>query len=91
MNQPARARFSSRFVWRASVASSVALAGAIGVLDGPSRAADANVTDWPSYNRTLTSDRYVPFDQINKTNVGGLKQLCIYDLGVDTSFQPVPS
>jgi alcohol dehydrogenase (cytochrome c) len=54
------------------------------------RAADAPVTDWPSYNRTLTSERYVPFDQINKTNVSRLKQLCIYDLNVDASFQTGP-
>src|SRR2546423_918412 len=27
--------------------------------------------DWASYNRTLTSERYVPFDQINRGNAGG--------------------
>jgi alcohol dehydrogenase (cytochrome c) len=54
------------------------------------RAADSPVTDWPSYNRTLTSDRYVPFDQIDKTNVSRLKQLCVYDLNVDASFQTGP-
>jgi alcohol dehydrogenase (cytochrome c) len=54
------------------------------------RAADSPVTDWPSYNRTLTSERYVPFDQINKANVSRLKQLCIYDLNVDASFQTGP-
>ena len=26
-------------------------------------------TDWPSYNRTPTSERYAPLDQINKDNV----------------------
>jgi alcohol dehydrogenase (cytochrome c) len=54
------------------------------------RAADTAVTDWPSYNRTLTSDRYAPFDQINRTNVSRLKQLCVYDLNVDSSFQTGP-
>jgi len=54
------------------------------------RAAEPPVTDWPSYNRTLMSDRYVPFDQINKTNVSRLKQVCVYDLNVDASFQGGP-
>ena len=47
-------------------------------------------TDWPGYNRTLTSERYAPFDQINRNNVSGLRQVCIYDLGIDTSFQTGP-
>jgi alcohol dehydrogenase (cytochrome c) len=54
------------------------------------RAADPVVIDWPSYNRTLSGDRFVPFDQINKTNVSRLKQLCVYDLNVDLSFQGGP-
>ncbi len=47
-------------------------------------------TDWPSYNRTLTSERYVPLDQINKTNVGQLKQVCVYDLGYQSEFETGP-
>ncbi len=47
-------------------------------------------TDWPSYNRTPASDRYAPLDQINKSNVSALKQLCVYDLNVDTNFQTGP-
>lgn len=47
-------------------------------------------TDWPSYNRTLTSERYAPLDQINRTNVSGLKPLCVYDLDVDANFQTGP-
>ena len=66
----------------------------LGVILGASivttRAADSPVTDWPSYNRTLTSERYAPFDQINRTNVSRLKQLCIYDLNVESSFQTGP-
>ena len=54
------------------------------------RAADPVVTDWPSYNRTLTAERYAPFDQINRTNVSRLKQLCVYDLNVERSFQTGP-
>ncbi|MEP7044077.1 MAG: PQQ-binding-like beta-propeller repeat protein, partial [Dokdonella sp.] len=43
--------------------------------------------DWPSYNRTLTSERYVALDAINTKNVGGLKVLCEYDTGQQTGFQ----
>src|SRR5262245_13966576 len=53
-------------------------------------AADGPQTDWPSYNRTLTSDRYASVDQINRGNVSKLKQLCIYDLRIDSSFQTGP-
>ena len=63
---------------------------AIGASIVSTRAAESPVTDWPSYNRTLMSDRYVPFDQINKTNVSRLKQVCVYDLNVDGSFQSGP-
>lgn len=38
------------------------------------------VSDWPSYNRTLTSERYSQLDQINTKNVGKLKVLCTYDV-----------
>src|SRR3979409_943790 len=75
---------------RAAVIAWVCLGRALGVAIAITRAADSPVTDWPSYNRTLTSERYVPFDQINKTNVARLKQLCVYDLDVDTSFQTGP-
>jgi alcohol dehydrogenase (cytochrome c) len=52
--------------------------------------ADVPVTDWPAYNRLLTSERYAPFNQINTTNAPGLKQLCVYDLAVEVSFQSGP-
>jgi len=54
------------------------------------RAADTVTVDWPSYNRTLTSERYAPLDQINKSNVSRLKQLCVVDLDVDVNFQTGP-
>jgi PQQ-dependent dehydrogenase (methanol/ethanol family) len=54
------------------------------------RGADTAATDWPSYNRTLTSERYAPLEQINKGNVSRLKQLCVYDLNVDVNFQTGP-
>src|SRR4029453_18517311 len=43
--------------------------------------------DWPSYNRTLTSERYSPLSQINTKNVGKLKVLCTYDLGQFAAFE----
>ncbi|GAA0715836.1 pyrroloquinoline quinone-dependent dehydrogenase [Dokdonella soli] len=49
------------------------------------RAADTK--DWPSYNRTLTSERYTPLDAINTKNVQDLKVLCSYDSGEQTGFQ----
>jgi alcohol dehydrogenase (cytochrome c) len=64
----------------------VTLVGSVAALG----AAETAATDWPSYNRTLTSERYAPLDQINKNNVARLKQLCIYDLDVDTNFQAGP-
>ncbi|HEY2446134.1 MAG TPA: hypothetical protein VGI20_10380 [Rhizomicrobium sp.] len=42
--------------------------------------------DWPSYNKTLTSERYAALDQINTQNVGKLKVLCTYDTGQYTGF-----
>src|SRR5580765_1429562 len=48
---------------------------------------NAAAGDWPSYNRTPTSQRFSPLDQINAKNVGNLKVLCTYDLGVYTAFE----
>jgi len=44
-------------------------------------------TDWPSYNRTLTSDRYASVEKIDNKNVAGLKVLCSFDTGEQLSFQ----
>ena len=43
--------------------------------------------DWPSYNRTLTSQRYSPLSEINTKNVGKLKVLCTYQVGQYTAFE----
>ncbi len=75
-------------LWSRATLATMTLAGAASL---PVLAANApDRTDWPSYNRTLTSERFVPFDQINRNNVSGLKQVCLYDLGIDTSFQTGP-
>jgi alcohol dehydrogenase (cytochrome c) len=52
-----------------------------------SAATRAAAADWPSYNRTLTSERYAPLAEINAKTVGGLKVLCTYDTGQYTSFE----
>jgi glucose dehydrogenase len=49
----------------------------------PSGAAE----DWPSYNRTLTSERYSQLKQIDTRNVGELKVLCTYDVGQFAAFE----
>jgi alcohol dehydrogenase (cytochrome c) len=46
--------------------------------------------DWPSYNRTLTSERMSPLADITADNVGNLKEVCSWDLGRQTSFQTGP-
>ena len=42
--------------------------------------------DWPSYNKTLTSDRFSGLNQINNQNADKLKVLCTYDTGQFTGF-----
>lgn len=42
--------------------------------------------DWPSYNKTLTSNRFAALDQINARNAGRLKVLCTYDTHQYTGF-----
>ena len=53
-------------------------------------APSAGTGDWPSYNKTLTSDRFSPLAQINPKNVGRLKILCTYDTGQYTGFTTGP-
>src|SRR5580658_5553414 len=43
--------------------------------------------DWPSYNRTLTSERFADLSEINAGNVGRLKVVCTYDTGQHVSFE----
>jgi alcohol dehydrogenase (cytochrome c) len=50
---------------------------------GPSPAA----AEWPSYNKTLSSERFSDLSQINTKNVGKLKVLCTYDTRRFTSFE----
>jgi alcohol dehydrogenase (cytochrome c) len=56
----------------------------------PAQVSEPTSVDWRSYNRTLTSERYSPLDQINRGNAAGLKVLCTYDTGQYSGFQTGP-
>jgi alcohol dehydrogenase (cytochrome c) len=56
-------------------------AAAVGTAPG------ATTGDWPSYNKTLTSERFSNLSQINTQNVGKLKVLCTYDTKQFTAFE----
>ncbi len=72
-------------------APSIDNAGAIVSLALPVAALpSATSNDWPSYNKTLTSERYSPLNQLNTTNIGQLKVLCTYDTHQYTSFETGP-
>jgi alcohol dehydrogenase (cytochrome c) len=61
-------------------------AAAVALLGGPAWV-QAAYKDWPSYNNTLTSERYTTLDAIDTKNVTGLKVVCSFDTGEQTSFQ----
>src|SRR5260370_27439626 len=81
---------------RSAVLSLLAPAGAVATETNPNykgAAAPAPAAppspaaaDWPSYNKTLSSERFSDLSQINTKNVGKLKVLCPYDTGRLTSF-----
>jgi alcohol dehydrogenase (cytochrome c) len=54
----------------------------------PAEASPPNaVADWPSYNRTVSSQRYSQLSEINTKNVGKLKVLCTYDTHKLAAFE----
>jgi alcohol dehydrogenase (cytochrome c) len=59
---------------------------AAGLLSSPSLV-QAAFKDWPSYNNTLTSERFSSLDAIDSHNVTGLKLHCSFDTGEQTAFQ----
>ena len=63
--------------------ATVALAGTLAATT-PALAAS---TDWPSYNRTLTSERFSSLKAINTRTVGGLKVLCSYNTKEQSGFE----
>lgn len=50
-------------------------------------AAASPQADWPSYNRTLTSERFAPLSMIDVSSAPKLKVACTYDTGQMTAFQ----
>ena len=46
--------------------------------------------EWPSYNKTLTSERFSELSQINTKNIAKLKVLCTFDTGRLASFETGP-
>ena len=65
-----------------------AIAAAAGFLSCPSGTQAASAfKDWPSYNNTLTSERFSTLDAIDTKNVAALKVLCSFDTGEQMSFQ----
>src|ERR1700747_944473 len=69
-----------------NIARTPVLAVAAATLAGLPLASSAAGQDWPTYNRTLTSERFAALDAINTKNVKGLKILCTYDTGEQTGF-----
>jgi alcohol dehydrogenase (cytochrome c) len=65
-----------------------AFAVAAGLLCCPVLVQSASaLKDWPSYNNTLTSERYSTLDAIDSKNVAGLKIICSFDTGEQMAFQ----
>jgi alcohol dehydrogenase (cytochrome c) len=62
------------------------LSGTATATEATGQAPAADPGDWPSYNKTLTSNRFSALNQITRQNVGGLTVLCTYDTGQYTGF-----
>jgi alcohol dehydrogenase (cytochrome c) len=62
-------------------------AAAAGVPPAATTPTSAAAGDWPSYNRTVNSDRFSPLGEITTANVGKLKVLCTYDVGGYEAFE----
>ena len=104
--RPSPGIFSASFVWRTAACSAVLLCGCERAsspdeappASAPAAAAPARSTppapiaaaDWPSYNRTLASDRFSPLAEIDRSNVARLQVLCSYVLPEVTSMQAGP-
>lgn len=59
----------------------------LGLLVAVAPAWSAADEDWPTYNKTLRSERYSDLNEINTGNVTALKLACSFDTGAMTSFQ----
>jgi len=72
---------------RCAATTAAALALTTGFAASQLTAASSDQSNWPSYNRTLTSERYSSLDAINPTNVARLAAICTFDTGQETGFQ----
>jgi alcohol dehydrogenase (cytochrome c) len=52
----------------------------------PESPAPETSTDWASYNKTLTSNRFTSLSEINRATVSNLKVVCTFDTGEHTGF-----
>jgi alcohol dehydrogenase (cytochrome c) len=86
----ARSSGAPRGTLTIETAPSAQAPGAVAPLPASAAPLPAASLDWPSYNRTLTSARDSPLDQINRDNVGNLRVLCTYDTKAHTSFETGP-
>ncbi len=53
-------------------------------------AAADNSSDWLYHNQNYQGTRYSDLDQINKSNVAGLQQVCAYQLNTNATMQTGP-
>lgn len=51
------------------------------------RGAPDPATDWGAYNKTRSGDRFSPLAQITAANVGGLRQVCVFQLDQPVNMQ----
>ncbi len=56
-------------------------------LQAGARADARTKVEWPSYNGSLTSERFSPLDSINAGNAGKLAVACTFDTGETTGFE----
>ena len=70
-----------KFPFALSIAAVALIAAVLPAIPG-----ETAQSDWPSYNGTLTSERYSTLDQINVRNVANLKVVCTYDTKQETGF-----
>ncbi|HME80682.1 MAG TPA: PQQ-binding-like beta-propeller repeat protein [Candidatus Eremiobacteraceae bacterium] len=70
------------------LASALAIgASACSAPQSPVGAPLSSSADWPTYNRTLTGERFSALSEITAKNVAGLKPLCHYATGEAGAFQ----
>jgi alcohol dehydrogenase (cytochrome c) len=75
-------KFKTRLMMLTVAVMGVGLAGNVSAQDKPA--------DWPSYNRTLSGDRYAPQAAVTPATAPQLHQVCSYDVGRQASFQTGP-